>query len=95
MSTFTSYRDKAEAFFAKMFHIAEPVLEQAATAAGTAIAQAALNGTAHGSDEMFDVAVKAVKAAAPDLRVTLQASIAAHEVDHADPAAPAAKQPDV
>ncbi len=85
MSKFTDFRDKAETFFLKMFHIAEPVLEQAATAAGSAVAQAALNGTAHGSDEMIKIAVDAVKAAAPDLKATLQHSIAAHEVDAADP----------
>lgn len=83
MSTFTEYRDKFEAFMMKVFHIAEPALEEAATAAGAAVVEAAMNGTAHGSDEMIKVAVDAVKLAAPDIKATLQTAIAAHAVDHA------------
>lgn len=82
MSFLTTLRDKVETMLKHAFDVILPIGEHVVTKTGQDIAQAALNGTIHGSDDMIAVAKQSLNAQFPELKneaLTAAASLLTHD----------------
>ncbi len=98
-SWWVKHRNAAEAALSQFYNgflapvikkVAEqsgPTVEAALLNAGKAVATAAQNGTAHGSQEMIGIALDSLKADAPHLTATVSTALAASVVEQAHEAA--------
>ncbi len=82
-SKWVQFRDYMENLFSQAVDVAAPIAQDVLVTTGQAVAAAALNGTAHNSHDMIDVAVKSLKEQAPHLSATVTTALAASIVHDA------------
>ncbi len=90
MSKYSALRDRIEDSIASLFKFFLPIGRHVVEKTAGDVAEAALAGTIHGSDDMVAVAKKSLQDQLPEIKTTVAHAVAAAIVDHeAENAAPA------